>query len=73
MVAKLKPKTHLQNTFLDFFELFFARLALKFEKAQIWPKKKILKKSKKVSKSAEFHADFESVEKYVKKCTKKKL
>jgi hypothetical protein len=26
-----------------------------------------------VSKNAEFHADFESVEKVVKKCTKKKL
>ncbi len=35
-----------------------------------WPKKFILKKSKKVSKNAEFHADFESVEKVVKKCTK---
>ncbi len=27
-----------------------------------------LKKSKKISKNAEFHADFESVEKVVKKC-----
>ncbi len=33
----------------------------------------ILKKSKKVPKNAEFHADFESVEKVLKKCTKKKL
>jgi hypothetical protein len=30
-------------------------------------------KSKKVSINAEFHADFESVEKVLKKCTKKKL
>ncbi len=30
-----------------------------------------MKKSKKVSKNTEFHADFESVEKVVKKCTKK--
>jgi hypothetical protein len=35
MGAKLKPKTHLQNTFLDFFEPFFARLAPKFEKVQL--------------------------------------
>jgi hypothetical protein len=31
------------------------------------------KNSKKVSKNAEFYADFESVEKVLKKCTKKKL
>jgi len=44
------------------------------KKVQIWPKKFFfLKKSKKVSKNAEFHADFESVEKVLKKCTKKKL
>ncbi len=30
-------------------------------------------KSKNVSKNAEFHADFESVEKVLKKCTKKLL
>ncbi len=30
-----------------------------------------LKKSEKVSKNAEFYADFESVEKVVKKCAKK--
>ncbi len=32
-------------------------------------KKNFLKKSKKVSKNAEFHTDIESVEKVVKKCT----
>jgi hypothetical protein len=31
------------------------------------------KKSKKISKNAEFHADFESVEKVVKKCPDKKV
>jgi hypothetical protein len=37
-------------------------------------KKKIFwKKSKKVSKNAEFCADFESVEKVVKKCAKKEV
>ena len=30
-----------------------------------------LKKSKKISKNAEFHPDFESVENNVKKCTQK--
>ena len=37
------------------------------------PKKLFLKKSKKVYKNAEFHADFRNVEKFVQKCTKKKL
>jgi hypothetical protein len=36
-------------------------------------KKNFSKKSKKVSKNAEFHADFESGEKVIKKCTKKKV
>ncbi len=36
MGAKLKSETHLQNTFFDFFEPFFVRLASKFEKVQIW-------------------------------------
>jgi hypothetical protein len=35
MGAKLKSKTHLQNTFFDFFEPFFARLASKFGKVLI--------------------------------------
>ncbi len=63
MGAKLKSKTHLLNKFFDFLSRFCA-LALKFEKVLIWPKRK-------VSKNEEFHADFESVEKVVKKCTKK--
>jgi hypothetical protein len=33
MGAKLKSRTHLLNTFLDFFEPFFAHLASKFEKS----------------------------------------
>ncbi len=65
MGAKLKSKTHLINT-------FFARLASKFKKVLIWPKK-ISFLIKKVSKNAEFHADFESVEKVVKKCIFSKL
>ncbi len=68
--AKLKSKAHLQK----FFELFFGQLASKFEKVLIWPKNIFLwKNNKKVSENAEFHADFESVEKGSKKCTKKKL
>ncbi len=35
--------------------------------------KKKFEKSKKVSKNAEFHADFKSVEKVFKKCTKKDI
>jgi hypothetical protein len=49
-------------------------LASKFSKsAKITTTKISLKKIKKILKNAEFHADFESVEKVVKKCTKKKL
>ncbi len=54
---------------------FFAHLASKFEKSTNMTYKKnfLDKKSKKVSKNAKFHADFESVEKVVKKYTKKTL
>ena len=44
------------------------------KKVLIWPKKKFfLTKSKKVSKNAEFHADFESVKKGFKKLYQKKV
>ncbi len=74
MGAKLKFKTHLLNAFFDFLS-HFLRVGLQSLKiVLIWPKKNFFwKKSKKVSKNAEFHADFESVEKVIKKCTKKKL
>jgi hypothetical protein len=68
MGAKLKSKTHLQNTFFLFFEPFPAHLQSKFEKSTTMTSKKFfLKKSKKVPKNAEFHADVESVEKVVEK------
>jgi hypothetical protein len=71
MGAKLKSKTHLINTFFDFLSCF----AWKFEKStnMIFKTKFFLKKIKKGVKNAEFHADFKSVEKVVKKCTQKKL
>jgi hypothetical protein len=68
MGAKLKSKTHLLNTFFWFFEPFFARLASKFEKSTNMAKKQNL-----CQKKAEFHADFESIEKIVKNAPKKKL
>ena len=72
MGAKLKSKTHLQNTFFDFLSRFLCICSQSSKKVQIWPNKKIfVKKSKKVSKNAEFHADFESVEKVVKNAQKK--
>ncbi len=52
---------------------FPAHLQSKLEKSTITLKRFFLKKSKKVSKNAEFHADFKSVEKFVKKCKQKKL
>jgi hypothetical protein len=74
MGAKLKSKTQLLNTFFDFWSRFLRVWLQSLKKVLIWPKKYcFLKKSKKVSKNAESHADFESVEKVVKKCTKKSL
>jgi hypothetical protein len=72
--AKLKSKTHLQNTFFDFLSRCLRIWLQSWKKnTNMKTKKNFGKKSKKVSKNAEFHADFESVEKAVKKCTKKKL
>jgi hypothetical protein len=49
-------------------------LASKFAKsANMTPKNFFCKKKKKISKTQNFHADFDSVEKVVKKCTKKKV
>ncbi len=74
MGAKLKSKTHLQNKFFDFLSRFLRVWLQSLKKVLIWPLKTFFfEKSKKVSKNAEFHADFEYVEKVVKKCTKKKL
>jgi hypothetical protein len=68
----LKSKTHLQNTFFDFMSHFLRVWLQSLKKILKWPKQIFLfKKFKKVSKNAEFHADFESVEKVVKKCTQK--
>ncbi len=73
MGAKLKSRTHLQNIVFWFFAPFFAHLASKFAKsANMIPKIFCGKKSRNTYiKNAEFHADFESVEKVVKKYTKK--
>jgi hypothetical protein len=74
MGAKLKSKTQLPNAFFDFLSRFLRVWLQSLKKVLIWPKNfYFLKKSKKVSQNAEFHADFESVETVVKKCTKKKL
>ena len=69
MGAKLKSR--LQNTFFDFFSRFLRVWLQSLKKVLIWPKKIFFLNSKMVSKNAEFHADFEFVEKVVKKCTKK--
>jgi hypothetical protein len=73
--AKLKSKTHLQNKFLDFLSRFLRvwLQSLKKVVTKMTYKKIFWKKSKKVSKNAEFHADFESIEKVVNKYTKQKL
>jgi hypothetical protein len=63
MGAKLKSKTHLQNTFFDFLSCFFTRLGSKFSKSANKTQKFFF--SLTILKNAEFHADFESVEKVV--------
>ncbi len=72
MGAKLKSKTHLQNTFFAFRAVFCAFCFKVCKKCYYDPKQIFCeKKSKKISKNAEFHADFESVEKVVKNAPKK--
>ncbi len=66
MGAKLKSKTHLQNTFFDFLIPFLRIWLQSLKKVLIWPNIFFFK-SKKVSKNA----DFESVEKVVKNAPKK--
>ncbi len=71
MGAKLKSKTHFQNMFFDFLSLFWHVWLQSLKKVLIWTLKKIfLQKFQKVIKKRS-HADFESVEKVVKKSTKK--
>ena len=65
MDAKLKSKTHLQNTFFDFLSRFLRVWLKSLKKVLIWHKKILL------SKNAEFNADFESVEKVVTNVPKK--
>jgi hypothetical protein len=71
MGANLKSKTHLLNMFVDFLSRFLRVWFQSLKKVQIWPLKFFFFLIQNVSKNAEFHADFESVEKVVKKCTKK--
>ncbi len=63
-----------KKRFSVFLSRFLRICSQSSKKVLIWPKKFFFfTKSKKVSKNAEFHADFESVEKVLKKCIKKKL
>ncbi len=72
MGAKLKSKTHLQNRFFWFFEPFFAGMASKFEKrTNMTELNIILKKSKKVSKKAEFTLISNPLKKLFKNALKK--
>jgi hypothetical protein len=72
MGAKMKSKTHLLNKFFDFLSRFLRVWLQSLKKVLIWHKKIFfLKKSKKVPKNAEFHADFESVKKLWKNAPKK--
>ncbi len=66
---------HLHKKWFSVFLSRFLRICNQsFKKVLIRAKKKFLAKNLIwVSKNTEFHADFESVEKGLKKCTKKKL
>ncbi len=71
MGAKFKFKTHLPYMFFDFWAVFCAF------GCKVWKKYKydlqnffLQKKIKKISKNAEFHADFKSVEKVQKNSEK---
>jgi hypothetical protein len=44
MGAKLKSKTHLQNTFFDFFSRFLRVWLQSLKKVQIWPLKNFFEK-----------------------------
>jgi hypothetical protein len=72
-VQNQKCETHLLNTFFDFWCRIFRVWLQSLKKVLIRPKKFFSNKSKMVSKNAEVHADFISVEKCCKKFTKKKL
>jgi hypothetical protein len=63
-------KTHLLNNVFDFWRRFL-RVWLQRLKKVLHDQKHFLNKTKKVSKNAEFHADFKSIGKVFKKCTKK--
>jgi hypothetical protein len=68
MGAKFKSKTHLLFTIFDFCAVF---CAFGFE---VWKKSPaLIFLYKKGIKNAEFHADFNSVERVLKNCTQKKL
>jgi hypothetical protein len=69
MGAKLKSKTHLQNTFFDFLSRFLPHLQNTFfdflsrflricsqssQKVQVWPKKIVLKNRKRCQKTQNF-------------------
>ncbi len=70
MGAKKRPFT---KYVFWFFEPFFAHLASKFSKsANMTNKNFFWENKKKISKNADFHADFESVEKVVSKNAPKK-
>jgi hypothetical protein len=70
MGAKFKSKTHLNNTFFFFGAFFFCVWLQSLKKVLLWSKTIFLEKLKKVSRNAEIHADFKSVEKVFKKFTK---
>jgi hypothetical protein len=69
MGAKLKSKTHLKNTLFDFLSRFLCIWLQSLQKVVLWPKNNFFL-IKKDFKNAEFHADFESVEKVVKNAPK---
>jgi hypothetical protein len=72
MGAKFKSKTHLLNTFFDFWRRFLRVWLQSLKKVLIKPLTNFVgKKSKKVSKNPEFHSDFKSLKTFLKNAPKK--
>ncbi len=73
MGAKLKSKTHLQNTFFDFLSRFLRVRLQSLQKVLIWPKKVFCKKIKKRYKKRRISRWFQFRWKSCKKMHKKKV
>ncbi len=72
MGAKLKSKTHLQNTFFDFLSRFLRVLLQSLKKVLIWPKKNFFwKNPKRCQKTQNSTLILNPLKKFLKNAPKK--